>query len=79
MRDLLPYQEEDALKRILRHHGVTVTREAIVSLSQFINWIRECEAAKGSFKAMPPMPLLSFLGQLGIYGKEMVDKVKMDA
>lgn len=79
MRDLLPYHEEDALKRILRHHGVTVTREAINSLSQFINWIRETEAAKGSLTTYPPMPLLSFLGQLGIYGKEVVDKVKMDA
>lgn len=73
----LPADEEDALRRILRHHRIPVTRELVDHLGQLITWVRQGEKAKGSFvRGKEPMPLLSLLGGLGIYGKEAIDKVE---
>lgn len=71
----LPYDEDDALKRILRHHGVALSRPLLRDLSALINWVRKLERSKvalGSFKDRPPY-MLSFLGSLGIYGGEAIN------
>jgi hypothetical protein len=76
----LDYTEDDALKRILRHHDVPVTSALLNSISQLINWVRETERVKASFTPHDhgPTPMISLLGAMGIYGKEYIDKVPVD-
>jgi hypothetical protein len=75
---LLPYDEEDALRRILRHHHAPVDRKLVDDLSTFVDWIKECEQAKIHHLARnhpQPRILGTVLSTMGIYGKEYVDKV----
>jgi hypothetical protein len=79
MKSHLPTDEADALKRILRHHHVPLTGALIDNLGQFINWIHEMERANVSFlHDQKPIPMISLLGNMGIYGAEYVDKVSVD-
>jgi hypothetical protein len=74
--DMLPYNEEDALRRILRHHGIDKPA-AVTDLSALLDWVHQSEQAKVALRrGTEPMPLLSLLGTLGIYGKEAIDKVR---
>ena len=77
MKSQLPYELDDAVKRILRKNGVTyMTRPLIDNLGQLINWVIETEQAKASFqRGQEPLPLISLLGNMGIHGKSYVDKV----
>jgi hypothetical protein len=74
---LLPIDEEDALKRILRHHGAPVTRKLVSDLSDLMLWVHEFEQLKARFSAAHayPEPLLVTLSKMGIYGREAIDKV----
>ena len=72
---LLPIDEEDALKRILAHHHIELTRPMIADLSVFINWVRDCEADKARFTKTNPPFVSIILSRLGIYGKEAIEKV----
>ena len=73
---LLPIDEDDALKRILRHHGVAVTRPMMEDLARLINWVRDSESTKAKFKPRTEVPFLTtVLQRCGIYGKEYIDKV----
>lgn len=79
MKSHLDYPEGDALKRILRHHDIPLTGALMDNLGQFINWIHRMDAAKASFRSdAEPIPLISLLGGMGIYGKEYIDKVPVD-
>ena len=75
LSNLLPWDEEDALRRILRHHNVAVSREIVRDLSTLINWMLECERAKSHLTETPPPFLLTVLGGMGIYGAEVVGTV----
>jgi len=71
----LPYDEADALKRILRHHGVPLASPLVKDLSSLINWVHNLEQSKtrlGTYKNPPPL-MLSFLGSLGIHGGEAIN------
>ena len=70
---MLPYDEEDAVKRILRHHSVTITPKLVSDLSTLINWVREKER---QFDHQQPPLLITVLSQMGIYGGEVLDKVE---
>jgi hypothetical protein len=73
---LLPWDEDDALKRILRHHHVEVTRPMVEDLSRLINWVRDTESTKAQFKPRQEVPpLMTILSRCGIYGREYIDKV----
>lgn len=66
--------EEDALRRILRHHGVPITRKMVEDLGRLLVWVREVEQAKvqlGAQKLSPPL-ILTVLGSMGIYGGEAI-------
>jgi hypothetical protein len=70
---LISIQEEDALRRILAHHGALTSRKLVQDLSALVGWVRETEAAKGRFeRGTGPMPMLSLLSTLGIYGGEAI-------
>lgn len=69
------YDEADAIKRILRHHGA-LSSPLAGDLETFLDWVIAKERAKGSLvRGTAPMPLLSLLGSLGIYGAEVLNKV----
>lgn len=73
----LTYEEEDALKRVLRHHGALDDDAIVRDLSTLITWVKECEKAKFSLagpKKTPPL-LFTVLSGMGIYGKEAIDHV----
>jgi SpoVK/Ycf46/Vps4 family AAA+-type ATPase len=73
---LLSIDEEDALKAILAHHRVKVTRSMVADLSVLIDWVRDCERTKGTFSHSDKSPLLlTVLSKMGIFGKEIVAKV----
>jgi hypothetical protein len=74
----LEFTEDDALKRILRHHNVPVTSKLMADLSQLINWVRETEQAKAMFHKTDPIPMISLLGAMGIHGKSYIDTVTVD-
>lgn len=80
MKSQLPYEYEDALKRILRHNNAPLTGAVIDNLGQFVNWVIENEEAKAKFPGYnsKPIPLISLLGNMGIYGSSYVDKVPVD-
>jgi hypothetical protein len=80
MKSQLPYEYEDAFKRILRKNDAPLTGALIDNLGQFINWVIEVEEAKGSLNRNQetPIPLISLLGNMGIYGKNYVDKVPVE-
>lgn len=79
MKSHLDYVEDDALKRILRHHGIAVGTPGLLdNLSQLINWVHESEQAKAQFHPESPIPMISLLGAMGIHGKEYIDKVPVD-
>jgi hypothetical protein len=70
---LISIQEEDALRRILAHHDALTSRRLVQDLSALVGWVRETEAAKGRFeRGTGPMPMLSLLSTLGIYGGEAI-------
>lgn len=77
MNPYLPSEEDDALKRILRHHDA-LTSELLDHLGQFINWVHECDKLKSQFQRQDPKPLISLLGGMGIYGADYIDKVIID-
>jgi hypothetical protein len=68
----IPYEEEDALRRILAHHGITPNRKLVEDIAALIKWVHESERAKGSFAKTRPPILMALLGQLGIYGAEAI-------
>lgn len=69
INNFLPYEEQDALEKILAHHGVH-NEELTKALAMFGNWIRADERSKANFGGEPPPPfLLVLLGQLGLYTK----------
>lgn len=73
MKSLLPADEEDALRRILRHHQVQLTDSLVKDLGALINWVHQLEQAKSNFAgAAKPPYLLSLLSTLGIYGGEAI-------
>lgn len=79
MRSQLPSTEQDALKRILRHNGVINSQhpQLLDQLCALIEWVHACEKARASFTSgKEPMPLISLLGNMGIYGKDYIDKVE---
>lgn len=70
------YEEADAIKRILRHHG-HLDSPLAGDLETFIDWIIAGERAKTSLvRGTKPMPLLSLLGSMGIYGAEVLNTVR---
>ena len=69
---MIPYEEEDAVKRILRHHNVNITPKLVSDLSALISWVREKE--RRAPHQHPPL-LITVLSQMGIYGGELLDKV----
>jgi hypothetical protein len=74
----LSYGERDALQRILRKHGIT-TREALEDLSTLLQWVHDSERSRSRFvRDREPMPLISLLGNMGIYGKDFIDTVVTD-
>jgi hypothetical protein len=83
IKDHLEYEEQHALEAILRHHlpdevpvgGLVDYGPLKHDLATFINWMVEVQKAKTKF-GNPPQPpyLLALLGQLGIYGREVVKK-----
>jgi len=76
----LSIEEEDALKRILRHHGVPLKAQLVKDLSSLINWVHTLEKSKsalGTFKDSPPH-MLSFLSSLGIYGGEAISNIHVE-
>lgn len=68
--DYLPYEEQDALKKICAHHGVT--DEALIKdLAAFGNWIHLAEADKARLSRVPQAPfLIAFLSGRGIYPRK---------
>lgn len=74
---MIDYAEEDALKRILRHHHATITRRLVEDLSTLLAWVREDEATKGRVSPEKPPLLFTELSKMGIYGSEMINKVEM--
>lgn len=78
IKSSLPFEEDDALKRILRHHNVPVTSALLNNLSQLINWVHEFEQSKAQFHPQDPIPMISLLGAMGIYGKSYIDKVTVE-
>lgn len=80
-RPMISINEEDALKRILRHHSVVPTREVVNDLGALIEWVREDERFKSDFGrgSRFSLPLFMLLSKLGIYGREAIDKVRESA
>lgn len=75
----IPYDEEEALKRILRHHGVSLTRKMVADLSELMGWVHETERAKFKLtNADPPPYLLVLLSSMGIFGGEVSDRVTVE-
>ena len=73
MKSLLPPEEEDALKRILRHHEVELAPKLVNDLGALLNWVHQLEQAK-AWSANPKPPyMLAFLSTLGIYGAEAIN------
>lgn len=72
--NFIPTEEEDALRRILAHHEVPVSSEIVKDLCALLKWVHETEQAKQSFsqRGAHPMPILSLLSTLGIYGGEAI-------
>ncbi|MGZ3336138.1 MAG: hypothetical protein ACXVB5_11490 [Isosphaeraceae bacterium] len=60
----LPHEEQDALRKILAHHGLDDT-ELTRHLAEFCNWIHLHEQSKNS-PQHPPF-LITVLGGMGIY------------
>ena len=79
MQSQLPHDEEDALKRILRHHGVTITPGLLDHLGQLINWVHQFEQAKTKLrKGSEPPYLLVLLSTMGIHGAKVLDRVPVE-
>jgi ABC-type transporter Mla subunit MlaD len=72
MRLPVTAEEEDAIRRILRHHGAL--SEALANaLGELVAWVHQSEQAKSKFAKGPsPAPILSLLSTLGIYGGEAI-------
>ena len=75
---MIPYDEEDAIKRVLRHHHVPVSRKLVDDLADLLSWVHESEQASVHFGHPKPPFLLVLLSKLGIYGKEISDTVGVD-
>lgn len=78
INSLLSDEEGDALRRILRHHGVPLAPQLVKDLAAFINWVHELERSRmqlGSNKNPPPY-MLVFLSSLGIYGSEAINTTR---
>jgi hypothetical protein len=78
--NLPSYEEEDAVRRVLRHHGVRVDRELVNALGELLAWVREDQKSKDwpMNNAAPPL-LLAKLSTMGIYGSEAINKVPTEA
>lgn len=69
----LSYDEEDVLRRILRHHDVLTSRKLVDDIGALIEWVRSVEQNKVSLGSrVSPQPLLVLLSTLGIYGGEAI-------
>lgn len=63
--DQLPWEEQDALRKILAHHGVNdpaLTKD----LAIFGNWMRQDVEDKTHFRTPKAPFLLSLLGMMGV-------------
>lgn len=83
MTAVISIQEEDTLRRILRHHNVPMRRELVDHLAELMAWVRADEHAKviidPNNRALHKPPyLVSFLSTLGIYGAEVCDPTPKD-
>lgn len=63
--DHLPYEQQDALERILRHHGVD-DPALIKDLATFGNWIALDVEDKTHFRVPQAPFLLALLGMMGV-------------
>jgi hypothetical protein len=68
----IPYEEEDALRRILAHHGIDPNRKLVSDLSELIKWVHEAEQAKSAFDGKRPPILMAKLSTMGIFGSEAI-------
>jgi hypothetical protein len=72
MPPMISIEEEDALKRILAHHSA-LDPQLLKDLSTLLQWVHQLEQAKSSFgERSRPMPMLSLLGSIGIFGGEAI-------
>lgn len=72
-----PIEEEDAVRRVLRHHQVPLTRELVRDLGTMLSWVREDERSKAhwaSDRRSAPM-LITLMSSMGIWGREYIDAV----
>lgn len=77
---MIDYAEEDALKRILRHHDVTVTPKLVADVSVLLEWVRADEAVKARFDNKTPPPfLISLLSTMGIFGADYLSQVPVES
>lgn len=75
---MLAYSEADAIKRILRHHHAHSSPLA-GDLETLLEWVHKSEQARTALiRGTSPMPLISVLGNMGIYGAEVLSTVGGD-